>query len=57
MCSNIYHLDHPVKVLSTPGLAWQAALKTIELRLKLLIACHAVDRYAKTNNLKYAIMS
>ena len=57
MCSNIYHLDHPVKVLSTPGLAWQAALKTIELKLKLLIACHAVDRYAKTNNLKYAIMS
>ena len=37
MCSNIYHLDHPVKVLSTPGLAWQAALKTIELKLKLLI--------------------
>ena len=26
MCSKVYHLD-PVKFLSAPGLAWQAALK------------------------------
>ena len=28
MCINIYELD-PLKFLSTPGLAWQAALKNI----------------------------
>ena len=29
MCINIYQLD-PLKFLSTPGLAWQAALKNIK---------------------------
>ena len=35
MCLNIYHLD-PVKFLSAPGLAWQAALKRTEVNLELL---------------------
>ena len=35
MCLNIYHLD-PVKFLSAPGLAWQAALEKTEVKLKLL---------------------
>ena len=30
----IYHLD-PVKFLSAPGLAWQAALKKTEAKLEL----------------------
>ena len=35
MCLKIYHL-YPVKVLSTSGLAWQAALKKTEVKLELL---------------------
>ena len=35
MYLKIYHLD-PVKVLSAPGLAWQAALKKTEVKLELL---------------------
>ena len=35
MCLKIYHLD-PVKFLSAPGLAWQAALKKTEVKLELL---------------------
>ena len=35
MCLKIYHLD-PVKFLSSPGLAWQAALKKIEVKLESL---------------------
>ena len=35
MCLKIYHLD-PVKFLSSPGLAWQAALKKNEVKLELL---------------------
>ena len=35
MCLRIYHLD-PVKFLSTPGLAWQTALKKTEVTLELL---------------------
>ena len=36
-CLNMYHLD-PVKFLSVsaPGLAWQATLKTTEVKLELL---------------------
>ena len=34
MCLKIYHLD-PVKFFSTPGLAWQAALKKTEVKLEL----------------------
>ena len=30
LCLKIYHLD-PVKILSAPGLSWQAALKDLEL--------------------------
>ena len=60
----IYHLD-PVKFLSAPGLAWQAALKKAEVKLELLTdidmllmvekvirrgICHAIHRYAKANN-------
>ena len=55
----------PAKFLSTPGLAWQAALKKMEVKLelstdinKLLMVekgitggiCHAIYRYAKANN-------
>ena len=35
ICLEIYELD-PSKFLSAPGLAWQAALKKTEVRLKLL---------------------
>ena len=35
MCLKVYHLD-PVKFLSAPGLAWQAALKRTEVKLELL---------------------
>ena len=35
ICLKIYHLD-PVKFLSAPGLALEAALKKIEVKLKLL---------------------
>ena len=36
-----YHLD-PMKFLSAPGLAWQAALKINEVKLELLtdIVCY-----------------
>ena len=36
MCLEIYELD-PVKVLSAPGLAWQAALKKTKVKVGLLI--------------------
>ena len=60
----IYHLD-PVKLISAPGLAWQAALQKNEVTLELLTdidmllmvkkgirgrICHAIHRYAKANN-------
>ena len=35
MCIKIYELD-PSKFLSAPGLAWQAALKKIKVKLDLL---------------------
>ena len=35
ICLKIYHLD-AVIFLSAPGLAWQAALKETEVKLKLL---------------------
>ena len=64
MCLKINRLD-PVKFLSTPGLAWQAALKKTEVKLELFTdidallmvekgirggICHAVHRYTKANN-------
>ena len=64
MCLKIYHLD-PVKFLSAPGLAWQAALKKTKVKLDLLTdidmllmvekgirggICHSIYRYAKANN-------
>ena len=64
MCLKIYHLD-PVKLISAPGLAWQAALQKNEVTLELLTdidillmvkkgirggICHAIHRYAKANN-------
>ena len=64
MCLKIYHLD-PVKLLLVTGLAWQAAFKKKEAKLELLTnidmllmiekgirrgICHAIHRYAKTNN-------
>ena len=62
--SEIYCLD-PVKFLSAPGLAWQAALKRIEVKIELLTdvdmllivekrirrrICHTLYQYAKANN-------
>ena len=35
MCLKIYEFD-PVKFLSAPGLAWQAALKKTKVKLDLL---------------------
>ena len=35
ICGKIYHL-YPVKFLSAPGLAWQAALKKTKVKLELL---------------------
>ena len=62
MCINIYELDPP-KFLSSPGLAWQAALKKYKLKLNILTGidvmaakgtrgamCHFVYRYEKANN-------
>ena len=64
MSLKFYHLD-PVKFVSAPGLAWQAALKKTEAKLELLTdtdmllkiekgirggICHAIHRYAKANN-------
>ena len=52
----IYPLD-PIKFLSAPGLAWQAASKKTEVKLELSTnidiiggVCHAVYRYAKAIN-------
>ena len=56
---------HPVRFISAPGLAWQAALKKTEIKLELLTdvdvllmvekgikgeTCHVIRRYAKANN-------
>ena len=64
MFLKMYHLD-PVKFFSSPGLAWQAALKKTEVKLELLTdidmllmiekeirgeICHAIHQYAKANN-------
>ena len=63
-CFKIYKLDH-AHFLSSPGLAWQAFSKKKEVKLELLTKahmllvvekgirggiCHAIHRYAKTNN-------
>ena len=39
MCLKIYELD-PIKVLSAPGFAWQAALKSTKIILDLLTTIH-----------------
>ena len=64
MCLKMYHLN-PVKILSAPDLAWQAASKTTEVKLELLTdiqmllkvekdiregICPAIYQYAKANN-------
>ena len=64
MCLKIYELDS-AKLLSAPGLAWQAAFKKTEVKLDLLTyidiwvmaekgvrggICHSIHRYAKANN-------
>ena len=63
-CIKVYELD-PAHFLSAPGLAWQICLKKTEVKLELLTdvdillmvekgirggICHAIYRYAKTNN-------
>ena len=67
MCLKIYELD-PVKFISAPGLAWQAALKKAKVNLELLIdidmlliiekgiregICAAIQWYAKANKKDY----
>ena len=64
MYIEIYDLD-PDHFLSAPGLAWQACLKKAGVKLELLTdnamlmmiekeirggICHAIYRYAKSNN-------
>ena len=60
LCLKIYHLD-PVKILSAPGLSWQAVLKDLELLTDIYMLlmtkkgikggiCHAIHWYAKANN-------
>ena len=64
MCLKIYHLD-PVKFISAPGLAWQAALKKTGVKLEFLNdidmllmvekeirggICQVIHHYAKRNN-------
>ena len=64
MCIEIYELDS-AKFLSSPGLAWQAALKKTKVKLDLLTnidmlfmvekgirgrMCHSIYRYVKANN-------
>ena len=66
ICLKIYYLD-PAQVSSTPGLAWQAALKKTEVKLELLTDIdmlfmnekrirggmfHAIHQYAKVNKNK-----
>ena len=63
-CIEIYELN-PAHFLSAPGLAWQACLKKIKVKLELLTdidmllmvekgirggICQATHRYAKENN-------
>ena len=63
-CIEIYEFD-PAHFLSAPGLAWHACLRKTEVKLELLTnvdmllmvekgiregICHAVHRYAKSNN-------
>ena len=63
-CPELYELD-PVHFLTAPELAWHAAFKKIEAKLKLLTKfdmllivekgirgrlCDAVNRYVKYNN-------
>ena len=64
MCINIYELD-PAKILSAPGLTWQAAIKKDIIKLDLLIDIamllmvekgmrggiyHSIYRYPKAKN-------
>ena len=64
MCLKIYEPDL-AKYLSAPGLAWQAALKKVKVKLDLLTGidmllmvkkgirggiCHSIYQYAKANN-------
>ena len=71
MCLKIYEIDRariqidPTRVLTAPGLVWQAALKKDKVKLDLLTdidkllmvgksirggICHSIYRYAKANN-------
>ena len=62
-CIKVYELD-PAHFLSLPGLAWQACLKTTNIKLELLTdydmllmveeairgECHSIHRHARANN-------
>ena len=64
MCIKVYELD-PAHFLSLPGLAWQACLKKVNVKLELLTdydmllmvkegirggICYSIHRYTKANN-------
>ena len=42
MCINIYEVDPP-KFLSSPGLAWQVALKKYKLKLNILFDIDVIN--------------
>ena len=63
-CLKVYELD-PAHFLSIPGLAWQACLRKLNIKLELLTdydmllmveegirggICHSINRHAKANN-------
>ena len=48
MCIKVYEID-PAYFLSAPGSAWQACLRTTEVKLELLTDVD-IYRYAKANN-------
>ena len=55
MCLELYQVD-PAKFLSAPGLAWQAALNKIKLKLKLLTDIYMLFMVEKELEVEYAIL-
>ena len=57
VCIEVYEVD-PARLLSLPGLAWQACLKKTDIKLELLMVeegirggiCISIHRNAKANN-------
>ena len=55
MCLELYQVD-PAKFLSAPGLAWQAALNKIKLKLKLLTDIYMLFMVEKELEVEYATL-